>query len=149
MSQPLPAVLPIEGESPDLACSSVVEAPDVVCASPRLSRHAFARRRPTRVMETPVRIAPRLTIQDPLAAAGAGGLFPTIPLTPCLATASRHGGELDAVGGYSEVPDLSRVIFRVRHTTGSSAFRRLSAVAAGHPGASISDDILRCGDRWT
>ena len=32
-------------------------SPDVVCASPRPSRHAFARRRPTRVMETPVRIA--------------------------------------------------------------------------------------------
>ena len=68
---PLPAVLPIEGGSPDLACSSVVEAPDVVCASPRPSRCAFARQRPTRVMKTPVRIAPRLTIQDPLAAAGA------------------------------------------------------------------------------
>ena len=65
---PLPAVLPIEGGSPDLACSSVVEAPDVVCASPRPSRRTFARRRPTQVMETPVRIAPRLTIQDPLAA---------------------------------------------------------------------------------
>ena len=36
------------------------------------------------------------------------GLFPTISLTPCPATASRHGGELDAVGGSSEVPDLSR-----------------------------------------
>ena len=68
---PLPAVLPIEGGSPDLACLSVLEAPDVVCASPRPSRRAFARRRPTRVMETPVQIAPRLTIQDPLAAAGA------------------------------------------------------------------------------
>ena len=29
----------------------------------------------------------------------ASGLFHTIPLNPCLATASRHGGELDAVGG--------------------------------------------------
>ena len=67
---PLPSVLPIEGGSPDPACSSVVESPDVVCASPRLFRCTFARRRPTRVMETPVRIAPRLTIQDPLAAAG-------------------------------------------------------------------------------
>ena len=67
---PLPAVLPIEGGSPDPECSSVVESPDVVCASPRPSRCAFARRRPTRVMETPVRIAPRLTIQDPLAAVG-------------------------------------------------------------------------------
>ena len=68
---PLPEVLPIEGGSPDLECSSVVESPDVVCASPRPSRRAFARRRPTRVMETPVRIAPHLTIQDPLAASGA------------------------------------------------------------------------------
>ena len=48
-----------------------MEAPDVVCASPRPTRRAFARRRPTRVMETPVRIAPRLTIHDPLATAGA------------------------------------------------------------------------------
>ena len=349
---PLPAVLPIEGGggSPDLACSSVVEAPDVVCASPRPSRRAFARRRPTRVMETPVRIAPRLTVQDPLAAAGsvvldcrpqvlpmdvsgtdlaeirsmsragvatavppereqsfgggggggdllslicpedelsipaspppdvnnevvalsmrvdvnseleqvfgdigslptmvtpvcdvdgelrvtaaecprieppgvsafvtrplmasspagptflspglshpstesvgvlsvprtspvvpapreflllnaadtnhaqpeagpsfmgylAGGLFPTIPLTPCLATASRHGGELDVVGG-GGVLGSPRFVSRgaVRHTPGSSTFRRLSAVAARHPGVSISDDILRCGERWT
>ena len=38
----------------------------------------------------------------------AGGLFPTILLTPCLAAASRHGGELDAVGGSSEAPNLSR-----------------------------------------
>ena len=37
---PLPTVLPIEGGSPDPACSSVscvVESPDVVCASPRPS----------------------------------------------------------------------------------------------------------------
>ena len=68
---PLPAVLSIEGGSPDPACSSVMESPDVVCASPRPSRRAICRRRPTRVMETPVRIAPRLTIQDPLATAGA------------------------------------------------------------------------------
>ena len=56
---PLPAVMPTEGGSPDPACS------------PRPSRRAFARRRPSRVMETPVWIAPRLTVQDPLAAAGA------------------------------------------------------------------------------
>ena len=49
----------------------MLDSPGVVCDSPRSSRRAFARRRPTRVMETPVRIAPRLTIQDPLAAAGA------------------------------------------------------------------------------
>ena len=38
----------------------------------------------------------------------AGGLFPAIPLTPCPATASRHGDELDAAGGSPEVTDLSR-----------------------------------------
>ena len=68
---PLPAVPSTEGGSPDPECSSVGDSPDVVCASSRLSRRAFARRRPTRVMETPRRIAPRLTVQDPLAAAGA------------------------------------------------------------------------------
>ena len=38
----------------------------------------------------------------------AGGLFPAIPLTPVPATASRHGGESDAVAGPSGGPDLSR-----------------------------------------
>ena len=37
-----------------------------------------------------------------------GGLFPAIPLTPCPATAFRHGDELDTVGGSPEVTDLSR-----------------------------------------
>ena len=82
---PLPTVLPIEGGSPDPACSSlpcVSESPDVVCASPRLSRRAIGRRRPIRVMESPVRIAPRLTVQDPLAAAGAVVLDCHPPLWP-------------------------------------------------------------------
>ena len=38
----------------------------------------------------------------------AGGLFPTIPLTPVPAAASRHGGESDAVGGPLGTPNLSR-----------------------------------------
>ena len=68
---PLPAVMTIEEGSPDPAGSMVMKSLDVVCTSPRPSRRAFARRWPIRVMETPVRIAPRLTLQDPLAAAGA------------------------------------------------------------------------------
>ena len=36
----------------------VIKSLDVGCTSPRPSKRAFARRRPTRVMETPVRIAP-------------------------------------------------------------------------------------------
>ena len=67
----------------------------------------------------------------------AGGLFPAIPLTPCPATASRHGSHGFVYRG------------AVRHSPGSSAFRRLSTVATGHPGVSVSDDILRCGGRWT
>ena len=38
----------------------------------------------------------------------AGGPFPVIPLTPCPEATSRHGDELDVVGGSSEVADLSR-----------------------------------------
>ena len=53
---PLPAVKPIEGGLADPECSSVVDSTDVVCASPRPSRRAFARRRPIRVMETPIRL---------------------------------------------------------------------------------------------
>ena len=82
---PLPAVLPIEGGSPDPACSSLpcaVESSDVVCASPRPPRRAIGRRRPIRVMESPVRIAPRLTVQDPLAAVGAVVLDCHPPLLP-------------------------------------------------------------------
>ena len=66
---PLPAVPSTEGGSPDPTCSSVGDSPDVVCVSSRPSRLAFARRRPTRVRETPRRIAPRLSVQDPLAVA--------------------------------------------------------------------------------
>ena len=82
---PLPAVLPIKGGLPDPACSSLpcaVESSDVVCASPRPSRRAIGRRRPIRVMESPVRIAPRLTVQDPLAAAEAVVLDCHPPLLP-------------------------------------------------------------------
>ena len=82
---PLPVVLPIEGGSPDPACSSllcVVESPDVVCASLLPSRRAIGRRQPIRVMESPVQIAPRLTVQDPLAAAGAVVLDCRPPLLP-------------------------------------------------------------------
>ena len=82
---PVPAVLPIEGGSPDPACSSLpcsVESSDVVCASPRLSRRVIGRRRPIWVMESPVRIAPRLTVQDPLAAVGAVVLDCHPPLLP-------------------------------------------------------------------
>ena len=75
----------------------------------------------------------------------AGVLFPAIPLTPCPAAASRHGGELDAVGGGGG-PRKSRSTCRSTYTR---IIRRLSAVAAGHQGVSISDDILRCGGRWT
>ena len=39
---PLPAVMPIEGGSPDPACSTMIKSPDVVCASPRPSRCALA-----------------------------------------------------------------------------------------------------------
>ena len=48
----------------------------------------------------------------------AGGLFHAIPLTPVLAAVSRHGGELDAVGGPSGGPDLSREGRAIRHTPG-------------------------------
>ena len=49
---------------------------------PRLSRCAIGRRRPIRVMESPVQIAPRLTVQDPLAAAGVVVLDCRPPLLP-------------------------------------------------------------------
>ena len=68
---PLPAVRPTEGGSADPECSSVLDSPGVACASHRLSRHAFARRRPTRVMEAPGQFTPSLTSQDPLTVAGA------------------------------------------------------------------------------
>ena len=47
------------------------DSADVVGVSSRPSKCTFTRWRPTRVRETPRRIAPRLTVQDPLAAAGA------------------------------------------------------------------------------
>ena len=49
---------------------------------PRPSRRAIGRRRPIRFMESLIRIAPRLTVQDPLAAAGAVVLDCGPPLLP-------------------------------------------------------------------
>ena len=68
---PLPAAPLAEGGSPEPGCLSVGDSPGAVGALSRPSRRAFARRRLTRVRETPRRIAPRLTEQDALAAAGA------------------------------------------------------------------------------
>ena len=79
---PLPAVLPTAGESP---CSSLMcpaGSPNAVVASPRTSRRAVRRRRPVRVMESPVPNVPVLTVQDPLAAAGAVVLDCRPPLLP-------------------------------------------------------------------
>ena len=56
----------------DVGCDNVWWCPGGVCTSDTpASRRVFARRRPTRVMEPPVRTASSLTLQDPLAAAGA------------------------------------------------------------------------------
>ena len=97
---PLPAVMPIEGGSPDPAGSTVMESPEVVCASPRASRRAFAHRQPTRVMELPVRIAPPLTLQDPLAAAGVVVLDYRPQVLP---------GAMDVSGtDLAEIPSTSR-----------------------------------------
>ena len=82
---PLPTVLPIAGGSPDPACSTLpcaAESPDVVCPSPRPSRRAIGRRRPVRIMESPVQNAPLLTVYDPLTVAGAVVLDCSPPLLP-------------------------------------------------------------------
>ena len=68
---PLPTVLSI------CLLDSAAESPDVVCASPRPSRRAIRRRRPVRVMDSPV-----LTEQDPLAEAGAQVFDCRPPLLP-------------------------------------------------------------------
>ena len=67
---PLPAVPLTEGRSPDLGSSSVGDSLDVMTDSSQPSRRTFARRRLAQIRETPRRIAPRLTEQDTLAAAG-------------------------------------------------------------------------------
>ena len=67
---PLPAVPLPEGRSPDPRSSSVEDSPDVMSDSSRPSRRTFACQCLTRIGETPRRIAPRLTEQDTLAAAG-------------------------------------------------------------------------------
>ena len=96
---PLPPVFPTEGGSSDQAGSTVLESPEVVCSSPRASR-AFARRRPTQVMEPPVRIAPCLTLQDPLAAAGVVVLDCRPQVLP---------GAMDVSGtDLAEIPSTSR-----------------------------------------
>ena len=75
---------------------------------------------------------------------GGGGsrrvaIFPAAPLTPRSAAASPQDRESDAAGGYSVVHDLSREgpfdIHQDRPHSGT--------VAAGHPGMSIPDDVVR------
>ena len=68
---PLPAAPLTERGSPEPGCSSMEDSLDAVGASSRPSRRVFACRRITRVRDTPRRVTPRLTEQDPLAVAGA------------------------------------------------------------------------------
>ena len=62
------------GGSPDSPCLGLLcpaGSPNAVGASPRPSRRAIRRRRPVRIMESPVQNVQILTVHDPLAAAGA------------------------------------------------------------------------------
>ena len=68
---PLPAAPLAKRGSPEPGFSSMEDSPDAVGASSQPSRRTFARRRIARVRETPRRVAPRLTEQDPLAVARA------------------------------------------------------------------------------
>ena len=71
--------------SPDSSSSGSLcpaGSPEVMDRSPRTTRRAFRHRRPVRVMEPPVDNVPVLTIQDPLAAAGAVVLDCRPPLLP-------------------------------------------------------------------
>ena len=68
-------VQPADGVvSPDSSSSGSLrpaESPEVVDRSPRTTRRAYRRRQPVHVMEPLVENILVLTIQDPLAAAGA------------------------------------------------------------------------------
>ena len=75
------------------------ESPEVVDKSPRMTRHAFRRWWPVRVMEPPVENIPVLTIQDTLAVAGAVVLDCRPSLLPV---------SIDICGGNPNIPDLSR-----------------------------------------
>ena len=86
MLLPLPVVQPTDGVvSPDSSGSGSLrpgDSPEVVDRSPTTTRRAYQQRRPVRVMEPPVVNIPVLTIQDPLAAAGAVVLDCRPPLLP-------------------------------------------------------------------
>ena len=83
---PLQVVQPADGVvSPDSSSSGSLrpaESPEVVDKSPRMTRRAYRRRRPVRVMEPPVENIPVLTIQDPLPVPGAVVLDCRPPLLP-------------------------------------------------------------------
>ena len=101
---PLPAVLLTVGVSPDSSSSSLLcpaGSPDVVVGSPRTTKRAVRRRRPVRVMESPMENIPVLTIQDPLAAAGAVVLNCRPPLLPVPMDIS--GVDLSADSGSGDV----------------------------------------------
>ena len=85
---PLPVALPTAGVvSSDSSSSGSLhpgDSPEVVIGPPRTTRHTHRQRRPVRVEEPAVVSVPVLTIQDPLAAAGAVVLeccYPSLPVS--------------------------------------------------------------------
>ena len=90
---PLPVALPTAGvASPDSSGSGSLrpgDSPEVVTGPPGTMRRAHRRRRPVRVEEPAIVNVPVLTIQDPLAAAGAVVLDCRPPLMPVSMDVSR------------------------------------------------------------
>ena len=107
---PLQVAQPADGVvSPDSSSSCSLcqaESPEVVDRSPRMTRRAYRWRRPVRVMELPVENIPVLTIQDPLAAAGAVVLDcrpPLLPVSMDISGVDLSAGRLPAVSAGMDV----------------------------------------------
>ena len=110
---PLQVVQPADGVvSPDSSSSGSLrpgESPEVVDKSPRTTRRAHRRRRPVRVMEPPVENVPVLTIQDPLAVAGAvvlDGCPLLLPVSMDISGLDLSAGRLPAVSAGVDVLPL-------------------------------------------
>ena len=103
------ALLPLPVLSPDSSGSGSFrpgDSPDVVDRSPRTTRRAYRRRRPVCVMEPPVVNLPVLTIQDPLAAAGAVVLDcrpPFLPVSMDIRGVDLSAGQFPAVSAGMDV----------------------------------------------
>ena len=134
--------------SPDSSSSGSLrpgESPEVVDKSPRTTRRAYRRRRPVRVMDPPVENIPVLTIQDPLAVAGAVVLDcrpPLLPVSMDISGVDLSAGRLPAVSaGVDVLPHEHEPLFSGGGDLVGLICPELGVAPLVDPGTDLEDEL--------